>query len=370
MIKAMKKITDYSPPGAEQITEQKQEDLTSEKGFISLFSVLIIMAILTLIAVGFSAVVRRAQQRVLDNQLNTQAFYAAESGVNDAKAALEASPALTKTTCQGGTFTGYNNGIDAGLNVGYTCLLINSTDPKLIFNAVPLEGTANPKTVNFQTSTGAAVSTFDVTWSPASGSANIPPAGTGLVPSTTWAASNYLGMVRIDLVPVNQGLDRDSLARKSFSFFLYPTLGGGFSGTVTTINDSPDQGGLAPINCIAAPCTAHMRLAAAGGLPGSLDSRYTMRVSSVYAPVNVTISNGVDVNGVSNSWSGGQAVIDSTGKANDVFRRIQVRIPLDANGLTPAFAIQSADSICKVLLAKPGDTHPDPAYADPACAVN
>lgn len=47
---------------------------------------------------------------------------------------------------------------------------------------------------------------------------------------------------------------------------------------------------------------------------------------------------------------GAQIKVDSTGKAQDVLRRIQVRLPLNATGSQnqlPDNALQSTDSICK-----------------------
>jgi hypothetical protein len=48
--------------------------------------------------------------------------------------------------------------------------------------------------------------------------------------------------------------------------------------------------------------------------------------------------------------AGSQIIIDSTGRAQDVLRRIQVRMSVDAGGSKnqlPDNALQSTDSICK-----------------------
>jgi hypothetical protein len=46
---------------------------------------------------------------------------------------------------------------------------------------------------------------------------------------------------------------------------------------------------------------------------------------------------------------GTQAVIDATGKANDVLRRIQVRVPLNADYSYPEFGLETTNAICKDL---------------------
>jgi Tfp pilus assembly protein PilX len=331
-----------------------------EQGFISIFSVLIIMSILTLVLVGFSTITRRAQRQTLDNQLNTQAYYAAESGVNDAERYLTANPSSAITTCQSAAFP--SSTLDASLNVGYSCLLINTKLSTQIFSSVPIEGTASPITTNFASSTGVNISTFDVEWSSPSGNKNAPNGG-NLEPSATWSTANNLGIVRMDIIPIDQGLTRANLATGGFSFFLYPSSNSA-SANAFVQTGSAGQGGLVDVLCpsavvtAASPCVAHVTLNAVPGT--ALSSKYILRLQSIYSPINVTVKNGVDVNGTSFTWDKGQAVVDSTGYANDVFRRIQVRLPqLPSNTLPASFAVQTADSICKRLQAAVAGTNVD-----------
>ena len=50
----------------------------------------------------------------------------------------------------------------------------------------------------------------------------------------------------------------------------------------------------------------------------------------------------------------GQAEVDATGRAADVLRRIQVRVPIKRNFIFPEFALGTADSICKRFVTWPG----------------
>ncbi len=324
-----------------------------QSGFISIFSVMVIMAILTLVAVGFSNLTRRAQRRTLDNQLNTQAFYSAESGVNDAKTLIDASPGtpITKTECQG-PMTGFNYNLDAALNVGYTCVLINSQPSDLRIDSVPVEGTASPKTVAFESTT--AIGSFDVTWDTTTTLPVTIPSDTGysgvLATSAVWGSK--LGVVRLDLAPTNGSpLDRATMISGSYTIFLYPTTG---AGTVTTAGmGASNQGSLIFANCAAAPCTYNVTLT------GGTSSKYLMRLQALYNSVGVRISNVRDSIGNPLTLRNGQAVVDVTGRASDVFRRIQVRLPYYVNGYMPGFAVQSADSICKRLLGSLADSTVD-----------
>jgi hypothetical protein len=96
-----------------------------------------------------------------------------------------------------------------------------------------------------------------------------------------------------------------------------------------------------------------------------------MRVSSIYEDVSLQI-NGKDTAGTQVGLIGSQVVIDSTGKARDVLRRIQVRVPASStSGLSqiPDEALQSTDSICKRYSAmdKYFQNSPDVSGANTLC---
>jgi len=342
------------------------------QGFISIFSVLIIMSILTLIVIGFTTVTQRAQSRTLDNQLNTQAYYAAESGVNAAISYLNAGGG-SKTDCQGVTgssfFTGYNNGLDSSLGVGYSCVLVSLVNPTLSVS-VPVQGlTLTPVTLPLNSSTSQRIKSFQIEWSSTTGLATIPTINT-LNSATAWATNNYLGLVRVDLVPNDNSanLNRDALATNSYTFFLYPTTSGATS-SFNISNGTNNQGEILYSRCVAnsTSCTATINFSSPQA------AKFIMRLQSVYSPTSVTIKNGTDVNNSPTSWKDGQAVIDVTGRANDIFRRIQVYKRLTKNGPTAPFAVQSADSVCKVLQASTPNSTTDSAVNttdDDACRIN
>jgi hypothetical protein len=72
-----------------------------------------------------------------------------------------------------------------------------------------------------------------------------------------------------------------------------------------------------------------------------------LRLRSLYLQTSVTVS--ATSAGSAVSLVGDQAVIDATGKAQDILRRIQVRIPLHHDAQIPEFAIQTGDTLCKRL---------------------
>src|SRR5690349_2098676 len=86
------------------VMKSRRAEVSGQQGFVSIFAVLIIMSVLTLIAIGFSMVSRQAEKNTLDDQLNTQAFYAAESGINDVSRIVDAAASgsrFEKPDCDG-----------------------------------------------------------------------------------------------------------------------------------------------------------------------------------------------------------------------------------------------------------------------------
>jgi len=346
----------------------------NQRGFVSFFVTLIVMAILTLVVIGFTNLIRQEQRRNLDRQLNTQAFYAAESGINDAINGLKAGKLTNRTNCDPSTSPVFNPTISAAEKVGYTCVLINTTPPDLKFDSVPVVGQDQPINIALK-SGGPFFDKMDVSWD----SANTPP---DPIPNNTnadfptakkWGAK--VGMVRIDLVNTS-ALDRTSLVNNTYTFFLDPSSSTG----VGSINlAAATKGDVFLVRCNNGGtyrCQVTLNLPAA---PQS--STFLMRLQSVYNPVALQIDNVKDTTGTTIKLVGGQAVIDATGRANDVFRRIQVRVPIDdyANFQYPIFSIESGDHICKlysydgtkVVPNCPPDIPPPPVVIpDPTCTVN
>ena len=327
-------------------------------GFVSIFVVLLIMMVLVLVTTGFSNVTRRAQRRTLDNQLSTQAFYAAESGINDAIARLNsgtASGLTPKTDCQSSEPTFFDYTIDTTLNVGYSCVLINPKPPLLSFSNVPVSGYGAPIVLPFEPE-GGFNGNFDITWSSASGVGAIPTSSTPVFENVVdWGTK--LGLVRVDIVPVSATLGRSDVATGTYSFILYPSSAG--TSTVASISSgTANQGQTAMIQCgaIATECTANIRLIDPKAT--ATTSKYFIRLQSFYNATSIKVENVENSSGVKTVFANGQAIIDVTGQASDVYRRVQVFVPIDKQGArsayNPSYALETADSLCKVILV--GDT--------------
>ncbi len=109
-------------------------------GVVSLVITLFIMLIVTLVALSFATLMRREQRQALDRQLNTQAFYAAETGINDTIKALQQDPTgvgdinSCDTTAQNRIrINGItpNRTLDSDARIAYTCVFVDQTPTEL-----------------------------------------------------------------------------------------------------------------------------------------------------------------------------------------------------------------------------------------------
>jgi|GEM_PF-1826171 len=324
-----------------------------QRGVASLIISMITMVIISLIVIGFAIIARREQRQSLDQQLSTQAFYAAESGVEDVRnvirTILQTNPndvVPPKDNCTGDPSGRYPTGdkmiVDADYNVSYTCLTVDPSPKSLQFNAV------NDKSLIIPINTDDTISSVRLTWSPTS-EPTMPSSGCPnsvvqtLKPVPNWNCG--YGMLRADLTPteISAGpLSRTNLVGNTVTAFFEPT-----TGTATGAVDyasSRVKANLVAGDCDTAGGAYSKCVATIGAIPNGIRN-LSLRLSSHYQPSNLKIEvfhddEAMKINGV-------QALVDSTGKAGDVLRRIQVRLPVIAKGMIPDYAIQSNGSLCK-----------------------
>lgn len=333
----------------------------NQAGMVSIIVVMIMMIVISLVVVGFSALSSSEQRNTLDRQLSAEAFYAANSGINNAKYVVEqelASGTLTNQTqcAPAGSPYNANAGLDAPVGsspaVTYSCVNVITTPSNLQKTlshgqswAFPIQlGPDGPPAPPSVTSIG-------FSWSNTSGNANLgcPAAGT-FTPSASWPCSP--SVLQVDLISSNNIGSVTSQESGAYTLFLYPHNGGSQSGSLS-------NGAVYTVPCSAAQCTATI------SVPGA--STYYARVTPVYTDSHVTIT----ANGSSQLYDA-QAQIDVTGKAQDVLQRLDARVPLDSLASdAPLSAVQSGDSICKRIEGYPGYINvslPSGAGATAACS--
>lgn len=323
----------------------------NEAGMVSIMVTMILMIVISLLVLGFAQVSRRNQRQSLDRQLSTQAFYAAESGVNDVRNlisnALDAGQVVPdKKTCSD-TGSGFYSSLNKDLtgNVSYSCILVNASPKQLSYNSITETGTIIPlisgNGTNFSSIT-MKLTTKTGSTTPSNGCQST--TSGVFTPTTSWTCG--YGVLRFDLVPVAGNKSTADLQNQVRTVFAVPytpaTNAGG------NYNFAGDGNVVRGMHCDNTDCTLT--------IDGLSSDKYYMRMQSIYQDVALTMT-GKDSNGADATFNGAQIVIDSTGKAEDVLRRIQVHIPVNGDGnknQLPDNALQSTDSVCKRFAAMDG----------------
>lgn len=355
------------------------------RGMVSILVTMIMIIVISLIVLGFAEVTRRNEQDSVNDQLSTQAYYAAESGVNSAVNYLTSHIGAQENTLGNCTSFSQSANITTSLNgssVDFPCLMVD-TQPTTL-NIAPLneESSTVLNLQNADSSTdGEGFSQLQFTWakqldpsfSPATCS------GSGITGLTLPQLNNWdcpYGILRLDLAD-GTNISNTALENNQdvTSFYLVPSYRT-FS-TTTPVSWPPKTQPIDPTAAANAACSSAANSCPVQIIPVScseddgcsitLDisdgstpygsSQYYARLSMMYqSSSSVTIAGGDPTHtintttGIGVPFTSGQALIDSTGQADGELRRIQVRIPLETStSVIPAYGLQTTDSICKLI---------------------
>jgi len=323
-----------------------------ERGFASIVIALTLVMILALLTVGFAQLVRREQRNALNKQLAVQAQYAAESGINDAVADIKANHLVSNTDCTPDPInssttvkTDTNTPINGNLDVSYTCVSVNLDPTSLQYTNVP-DGAAH--TVTFSSANTQAVKDLTITWT---STTNRNATGTTTTLKPKAGAGSWVdpALLEISIVPLNN-LDRASMTNADMTIYAYP---------VTSPSDTPSygnntsavEGTIQKAHCSGATCSIkidNLNLSGAGVGP------YLLHITDHYDQSNIQVT-GTDTASAKLKFHGAQAVIDSTGRARGVLKRLQVHVPLVDTPILPNYAIE-ATNVCKRMQTSPAAT--------------
>ncbi len=346
-----------------------------QDGFVSIIMALVIMIFVTLIALGFAFLARQNQQQNQNRLLSTQAFYAAESAVNDAVNFFTTSlngngtinPVRT-TSCSTGLPSGPATTVGStNTYVKYTCVLYD-TAPTTLERTV---GTNQSEILRIQSQNGQPIQSVTISWKDAQGQRAFAANNGYWLPQTAYSGApgnagnganlaTQTGVLRDTLIPFFGSTSRADLTTKTQTAFLYPKANNTanvvasqpFIGSVSVSDQN--QGVFVDGNCNANSTPYFCNMTFTGlNSPLSSTSTYYLRLRGLYRSSSVIVSASTSGN-ANVPLINDQAVVDATGKANNVLRRIQVRVPLQISANRPEFAIESIDSLCKLLQVWPG----------------
>lgn len=349
---------------------KKLHGTDGQTGFASLVIALVLVIVLSLITVGFAELMRKEQRSALDKHLSSQAYYAAEAGINDAAKALIAGFSKTKTICgplAGSDITpgaSYLRGTDRNKlgkeadNVSYTCLLIDPTPQTLEYGPSSETQSKIVEITGVEASNPAQTAIIDhltISWEDPERRADFAGNDRTFSPmSGSGAWSSNTGVIRIGLTPlVSGGINRAYLKANTYHAFLYPNAYGSAS---TNANSYPsyefdsgtgDKGGV----ILNGNCNANSRpryCNATINMGSAAQANFLLSLRWIYSTSRITIS-AYDSSNQPLRIKNAQTLVDSTGKAQDVLRRVQVRIPARNNYDHTDYGLEIMGGICKQM---------------------
>jgi len=330
--------------------------IRSKNGFASIVVSLILVLVFSLITLGFAQIARREQQNSLNQQLSTQANFAAESAINRVVKQLNTGVYSNINNCGDTTYS--NLGSSAATNgVKVTCVLLNTNSVK------DYQSAFNPNGNYFVIDVGSGNNAISFSFKWQNSKSNSVLTGTSTNPLND---SNYKApsIVQISITPLKDTeYSRPCLINKTYNMFIYPSS----SVPQTSYNSLPTA------SCSSSNNVAVKYVASCSTSTGTCEyrfnnnnngtSKYLFSMIAPYARADTTFTLTANKTAygpglpVPEAYSlyNTQAEIDVTAKAQDVVKRIKVRVPLknpsipiDISNESPAYALQST-SICKRL---------------------
>lgn len=352
---------------------------TDQQGFASIVIAIVLILVLSLTTIGFAELMRHEERSALDKQLSSQAYYAAETGVNDAAKALNAGFNLKKSQCNGysaadiasmtgGTpaqITTNRNAASTYLsssNVGssnnaYTCLLIDPAVQSVNWDSVkPVESKVTELTgADFNNpDTTKPFGSLVISWQDASGGQSFVSCGANCTTFDTQGNWNYTDVVRITLTPLSSGnISRDYLAKNTYTAFLYPNASNASMDSDSSGQVDTSSGTIVKGNCHTSNTPLHCSVR----ITDLSEANYLLTVRTIYKTSGTKVGlTAYDSDGNQLKIKNAQTLVDSTGKAQDVLRRVQVRVATHTGYDHSDYGLESMSGICKQLQLYPNSS--------------
>lgn len=349
--------------------------VSNQEGFAAFAVTMLIMIILSLIVLGFAANARRNEVNALNKQLSTGAYYAAESGINQAYAKIRQDyPNITSNNnCKSSSYGSQTLSSTASIS----CLLVNTAPTTLQYRPIDIgQSVVTPIQASSTSGSSNPIHDLTISWQ----NHSITSGSFSSCPSTSQfqQTNNYncpAGVLQIDIFkdPSTSGsstnLTPSNLLSDTKVIYLQPS----------TVSSRPvsniSNGQVIPGSCTSNPtssnfdCTVQIKLS--GLFTGATASgvKYFMRILPFYDNTDVQISAQGSGGFTPISLRNSQAVIDSTGSVSGVYKRLQARVCISSycSSAVPAGAIQSTTGICKQFTTYPGFTSGTGASSSPLC---
>lgn len=362
-----------------------------ESGAASFIVVVFLAIILSILTLGFVRLAVNERRSATDDDLTKRAYYAAESGTEDALRAIQEVRAGTMTLeelngedC--GPPDGYTPNVNgnSGVETEYTCQLIDMTPEKYTgkLNGAN-EAVSLPLTPVSDAGARLDLKSITIRWHVDS---TVADGGDGLIsaaalPTATdstlktvdaWSTSPNIAMLRANIFMHDyDSLEEADLGEEDnqYATFLYPNGAG--DGDGGSVDDNPG-GTLSHATCNDVGNGAFACEATIDGFDS--DKQYYLNLASLYRGTQFEVEMQamtflipgvpavppafpgdpgtpaippVPPQSATSYFSEAQAVIDVTGRAGDVYRRVRTTVDFDNSAFLPTQALTSLDAICK-----------------------
>lgn len=333
----------------------------NQQGVVALLTSIIVGLLLIIITSGAIAVSTGELRQATDYDNSIKAYYAAESGAEDAIAAIrrglndgQSLNSLAKNTCTPYNLPPYAVSSYANLsadgNVKYTCQIVNVQQNQL-------NGTLSAEeSAQIDLSSTAGFTQLRLKWNqrgtsdPQGYAKNSIPisfpigsAWSGIYPSvmetTVISYPNAASFNSCNVRTITAVLKPANTSNNTLSI---PSLNANDCATPNTAVATPV---LTDCNPSGATGSYDCTMTISGFNP--LNNRYVIRLNSRYSSAHYQLE-ALSAGGINQIIPNAQLVIDVTGRSGDISRRVLLQAPL--NGQSPLnYVLLANDSICKVL---------------------
>lgn len=357
-----------------------------QSGAVSLFAVIFGAMLLTIVTIGFMRLMLMDQRQASDNDLSQSAYDAALAGVEDAKRVVRA--AQTGNTQAAGVLSGPINcnmiaasgvvggsasdetviqtGSGAGkkFDQAYTCVKITMQSQDFIYKAIEDKS----QLVSLR-----AVSSFNkiiIEWYRRDDESNLNAANavnteistTGELPAKDKWNSNTPPLVRAQVINPGTTFNLATLDTTGVTSFLRPNvLRSDVLGQAgTTVSGKPSDRPRATdgnehnngTNIVS--CSKTFRFSGeyscktvidVDEIPAGSESTF-LRLVSIYKGGSIKVSL-QKTDGTTVNFDGVQPIVDSTGRASNLFRRVEARLQIGDDFAYPDNAVELKNSLCK-----------------------
>lgn len=352
----------------------------NQSGSLSMLTVIFLSLIMILVSLATISVMVRERREATDNQLSTQAFYAAESGIEDAIEAINRANSgsgvtLNSDTCAPATWSGSGanqNVLDTQGPVSYTCQLIDDT-PGNIRLSLPANGPSSAVKL-LAPSGGNTPSSIVVNWHLRDAAPSAVPVAnadahdvavrnvseTNLLRDDEWceaenncsidlASARYPAMMRLALysLPNSGAISKANIDNNAKIVYLNPADGAG-DVSVANLEPTGSQNNPVSADCSVKGVEEYVCSMRISGL--NANRTYTLRLGALYSGTQVEIEM-LDSADQPLEFVGAQTLVDVTGRANDVLRRLEARVATTPSlrDFLPDRAVITGDDLCKDL---------------------